>query len=329
MSAQTGPDNPSTRIPLTLAAVIAVLALALAAMVATSAGARAQSGELSASGAGQGGAALLVAQRGQHQVGSLPLTGGPLSVATDAVTSPQGLVRHGDTLFVSEADGGNRVVSVPVAGGTATPVVTGLSSPRGLAVAGGKLYVADSANNRVISVPLDGEGPLTGGAPTVVAEGGLDSPRGLAIAGDALFIADRHNDRVVTVSLDGSAGGYREFKDFGEEVGYLATSGDTLYVAAMNGTVWTVPVAGGSEAPVELVTGLNGIRGIAIHGDMLYIGEAGGADEDDRIVAVPLGGGDPTPVADVAGINDLAISADPCSGPSCLPVVGSLFGSLG
>lgn len=69
--------------------------------------------------------------------------------------------------------------------------------------------------------------------------------------------------------------------------------------------------------------------GIAAHGGTLYLGEAGGADEDDRVIAAPLDGGDTSPVADVVGINDLTIAVDPCSGSSCLPVVGSLFGSLG
>ena len=317
MSAPTSPIIRPSRLLTVMAAVVAVVTLALASMVATAASARAQAGELTGSSVGQADPVLLIAQRSLDQISSVPLAGGPESVVAESVNDPQGVTRHGDTLFVSEQDG--RVVSVPMGGGDVTEVATELSSPRGLVVAGDMLYIADSANNRVVSVPVGG------GDMEIVAEGDLNSPRGLAVSGNALFIADRQNNRVVSVPLGG--GETTEVAAFDMEIGYLAVSGDTLYASGMDGAVWSMPVAGGE--PTEFVTGLAGIRGIAAYDGILYIGETGLQDVDDRVLAKPLDGGELTIVAEVEGINDLAIGAEPCTDWSCVPLLGSLFGSLG
>lgn len=303
-----------------MAALVAVVVLVLAMVVAAAASARAQNGEIPDPTGAADVPVLLIAQRDQGQVGSVPLTGGPVSVAAENVEQPQGVIRHGDTLFVSEAgfsDG--RVVSVPVSGGEVTEVAADLNSPRGLLVVGQTLYIAESSENRVVSVPVGG-----GEVKEIVS--GLDSPRDLDVVGDTLFIADRHNDRVVTAPLSGGAP--TEFKAFDEEIGYLAVSGGMLYAAAMEGTVWSMPVADSDAEPEVVVSGLSGIRGLAIHGDTLYMGEAGGADSDDQIVSVPVTGGTPTVVAEVPGINDIAIGGGSCSQWSCVPLLGSLLGSL-
>jgi hypothetical protein len=85
-----------------------------------------------------------------------------------------------------------------------TPIVTmgpgGVRDPEGVAVdAAGDIFIADTANNRVVKVPADGDALSTIGC-------GLKGPEGVAVdeAGD-VFIADTYNNRVLKVPVDGGA----------------------------------------------------------------------------------------------------------------------------
>ena len=110
----------------------------------------------------------------------------------------------------------NRVIEVPAAASTVSesgnlgyfgatvaldPTVNGigLNSPYGVSTdVQGNLYIADSGNNRIVEIPVNGGTPIVI-APTVNGSP-LSSPYGLALDGSGnLFIADTGNSRVVQV----------------------------------------------------------------------------------------------------------------------------------
>ena len=85
--------------------------------------------------------------------------------------------------------------------------------PRGVVVAGdGTLYIADTYNNRIRRVGVDGKISTVAGNGTsgFSGDGGpassaqLSSPSGVAVAGDGtLYIADTYNSRLRRVGVDG------------------------------------------------------------------------------------------------------------------------------
>jgi len=68
----------------------------------------------------------------------------------------------------------------------------------GLAIAGQTLFVADSFNDRVQRMQLDGSG-----AAELIAPGQLSNPRGLTISGTRLLVADDHNHRLAVYDTGG------------------------------------------------------------------------------------------------------------------------------
>ncbi|WP_028478565.1 IPT/TIG domain-containing protein [Nocardia sp. CNY236] len=94
---------------------------------------------------------------------SVPRNGGtPTLVATD-LSTPVGLVRVGELLYICE-QGTARVSTVPVTGGTATPLVTGLSLPTDITVSGSTLFITDQGTDQIVSAPITGTA-----TPTVLA----------------------------------------------------------------------------------------------------------------------------------------------------------------
>lgn len=320
MNTPIAPLRYLSRTLLATTAVVSVVVLTLALVVSAAGSARAQSGSLDGDSLGaQGEPHLYLAQQGEDRIAAVPLGGGPVSTVdtvVDGLESPQGVTVADGTVFISERSP-HRVVSVPTGGGEPTELAADLNSPRGLLVVGDRLFIADSANDRVISVPV------TGGEVSIVADedDGLDSPRDLAIDGDTLFIADRQHNRVLTVPVDG--GSVTELVTFDSEVGYLEVSDGLLYISDREDTVWSVPVTGGT--PTVLTTGLDSVSGLAVSGDSLLISERG----EGRVLAQPLSGGDPETLLEMDHVYDIAVGPGPCTGSACLPVVGSLFGSLG
>lgn len=162
------------------------------------------------------------------QVGSQPGRDIDLgrTILVDGANGPVGIVasqRSG--VFYLAASTSNRVLRVTVLPGqspnngqwqTSSCVVAespAVSKPAGLALdAEGNLYIADSGNNRILKVGLDGTIRTVAGAGTAgfSGDGGpapkaqFTEPTGVAVdAAGALFIADTGNNRVRRVSTDG------------------------------------------------------------------------------------------------------------------------------
>ncbi len=104
---------------------------------------------------------------------------------------PQGLALDGGGNLYI-ADTGNNVIREVTVDGTITTVATGLNAPRAVAVdATGAVWVADTGNNAVLKV--GGTGPLQ-----------LNAPAGLAFdAAGNLYIADTGNNAIRKLSTNG------------------------------------------------------------------------------------------------------------------------------
>ena len=174
---------------------------------------------------------------GDGTVFSVPVAGGPITAlgsfdGTNTGSAPQGnLVLSGGNLFGTASGGGDHgdgtVFSVPVAGGAITPLgsfdgTNGSSPQGGLVLAGGNLY--GTANSG---------GTFAGTVFSVPVAGGAITPLGMF---------DYSNNG------DGPRGG-------------LVLAGGNLYGTAefggahFGGTVFSVPVAGGTIIPLAALGG--------------------------------------------------------------------------
>ena len=148
-------------------------------------------------------------------------------IVVEGAKGPVGIVAAQQTgVFYLAASTSNQVLKVTVVPGQSpnngqwktssctvvqSPVVV---QPAGLALDGlGNLYIADSGNNRILKVGLDGTIRTVAGEGTsgFTGDGGqavkaqLNLPTGLAVdAAGTLFIADTGNNRVRRVSPDGT-----------------------------------------------------------------------------------------------------------------------------
>jgi hypothetical protein len=148
------------------------------------------------------------------------------AILVDGAKGPVGIVAAQQTgVFYLAASTSNRVLKVTVLPGqsvnngqwqTSSCTVVqspAVARPAGLALdAQGNLYIADSANNRIREVGLDGTIRTVAGTDTAgfSGDGGpairaqLKGPTGVAVdAAGALFIADTGNNRVRRVTPDG------------------------------------------------------------------------------------------------------------------------------
>lgn len=145
----------------------------------------------------------------------------------------------------------------------------------------------------------------------------------MAVSGDTLYIADRGNDRVVSVPI---AGGTQTEVASGLTGPFAVDVSDGVLYISENAGMSVVSVTTSGDDPQEIR--LNGYpMGIAVSGDTIYVT----SPVEDAVWSVPAAGGDITTVIEGLGGYPVAIAVGPapCSGSSCLPVVGSLFGSLG
>ncbi|MFI0816788.1 hypothetical protein ACH4TX_09780 [Streptomyces sp. NPDC021098] len=222
---------------------------------------------------------------------------GQSTVPTTGLTRPTGLALDDDSnLYISDT-GNNRVVTVPADGsGQATVPATGLSRPIGLALGKAdesddgvegeegddELFIADSFNNRVVRLPLNG------GPQTTVPATGLLHPDGLAFdARRNLYIADLVNDRVVVVPADGGPQRTVPTAGLSEPTGLAFDRAGNLYVAdSGNDRVVRLPRGGGPQTTVP-ATGLNTPQGLAVdaYGN-LFVADFG----NDRVVEIPADG---------------------------------------
>lgn len=131
---------------------------------------------------------------------------------------------------------------------------------------------------------------------------------------------------MVTVPLAGGDADDVEvlYASHGTELGYLEVSDGLVYFSEWNGTtLWSISVEGGG--PTEMATGLSEVRGLAVSEGTLIISEKGA----ERVLTMPTAGGEPEVYVESVEAYDVAVEPAPCTELTCLPVVGSVFGSLG
>jgi hypothetical protein len=188
---------------------------------------------------------LYTTDNNHHKILKADLTANPIAAAdfvTTGLSSPEGLLIHGNDLYITEFNGqGSRILKVDLTAATpvAIEVVGGLTSLELIAVHENDLYVSESDSNKIVKIDLTAEIPVA----TDVATG-LREPVGLAIHGNDLYVA--------------ASGLVNEEDDEEEEEG-----------------IFKIDLT--AEAPLvanEFVT-VTAPRGLAIHGNELYIAEGG------------------------------------------------------
>jgi uncharacterized repeat protein (TIGR03803 family) len=281
---------------------------------------------------------------------SVPITGGAQTVLVSFTgnngSHPQaGVILSGTTLYGTTQAGGNgnngTVFSVPITGGTPTVLVSfnganGKSPESGLTLSpdGNTLYgtteLGGASNyGTVFSVPI------TGGTPKVLTSfnytnGAYPYYAGLTLAGNTLYGTTSSggphaSGTVFSVPITG--GTATVLGSFSGDSGaapncHLTLLGNTLYGTAMGGganqvygTVFSIPVTGGTPIALASFNGTNGSSpraGLTLSDDggTFYGTTTGGGDfGHGTVFSVPITGGTPTVIASFNGTN----GADPLS----------------
>ena len=187
---------------------------------------------------------LYTTDNNHHKILKADLTANPIAAAdfvTTGLSSPEGLLIHGNDLYITEFNGqGSRILKVDLTAATpvAIEVVGGLTSLELIAVHENDLYISEFDSNKIVKIDLTAEIPVA----TDVATG-LRGPVGLAIHGNDLYVA---------------SGLVNEEDDEDDEKG-----------------IFKIDLT--AEAPLvanEFVT-VTAPRGLAIHGNELYIAQGG------------------------------------------------------
>ena len=261
---------------------------------------------------------------GDGTVFSVPVTGGTPTVLASFNGSngqnPYGdLILSGNRLYGTTSEGGayggqfiggiggGTVFSVPVTGGTPTVLASfngsdGSSPQAGLILSGNTLYGTTFFGGYDYGAHEFGSGtvfsvPVTGGTPNVlvsfgtpVSNGGFNPQAGLTLSGNTLY---------GTTTAGGAYGGLLG-----------------------GGTVFSVPVTGGTQTVLASLTGSAGVistnGGVILVGSTLYGTTAPGGDNGyGAVFSVPVAGGTPTVLASFDSFTngqepnaDLTLSAD-------------------
>ncbi len=238
-----------------------------------------------------------------------------------------GLILSGSTLYGTTYCGGaeGNVFSVPITGGTPTVLASfnganGVNPSAGLILSGNTLYGTTElggANNcgTVFSVPT------TGGEPTILASfngsNGNSPEAGLTLSNNTLYGTTSGGGpggygTVFSVPITGGTPSVLASFTFGDSHGYdplasLTLSGNTLYGTTNmggvygSGTVFSVPITGGTPTVLALFNGSNGDgprASLTLSGNTLYgTTQEGGANYDGTVFSIPITGGTPTVLA--------------------------------
>ena len=226
---------------------------------------------------------------GDGTVFSLPVSGGSLTVlatfsGSNGAGPFAGLTLSGKMLYGTTAYGDGTVFSLPVTGGTPKVLATfngsnGNSPEATLTLSGNTLYGTTAYGG------ANGDGtvfslPVTGGSPTVLTSFNASSgeyPNAITLAGGMLFGTN--------------TGG-----------GNLSLNNGYGY-----GTVFSLPVSGGSPTVLASFNGSNGgipDSGLTLSGNTLYgTTNAGGVYGDGTVFSICTSGGTPTVLASFNGSN--------------------------
>ncbi len=215
----------------------------------------------------------------QGMVFSLPITGGTPSVLASNVSSPlSDMARSGGILYGTDGGGGNgQVFSIPTSGGSLT-ILASLNGTNGsvlyagATLSGGKLY--GTANRGGAGYGTVFSIPVNGGTPTLLAK--FDGNHGstpdgtLVLSGTTLYGTTAH-------------GG----------IGFIGGNYVTGY-----GTVFSLPVTGGSPTVLAYFNGSNGeypVGGLTLSGTTLY------GTATNAVFSLPITGGSLSVLASFTG----------------------------
>ncbi len=264
-----------------------------------------------------------------------------------------GLLLSGNTLYGTTSnehtDGNGTVFSVPITGGTPTVLASfdgsnGNMPFAGLTLSSNVLYgTTEYGGAGYMGTPGTGNGtlfsvPITGGTPTVLASfdgsNGYMPFAGLVLSGNTLYGTTRgggaNNDGTV-FSVPITGGATTVLASFNGTNGQcpmssLVLSGNALYGTTFYGgtgyngsawsgygTVFSVPVTGGTPTVLASFNGTNGELphgGLTIWGNVLYGTTYEGGYGYGTVFSVPITGGTPTVLASFHGLN----GEDPAAG---------------
>ncbi len=252
-----------------------------------------------------------------------------------------GLILSGNTFYGTTAGGGangdGTVFSVPITGGIPTVLASfnganGKDPYTGLTLVGNTLYGTTSmggasGDGTVFSIPI------TGGTPIVLApfngSNGKDPQGGLILSGNTLYgttVQGGANNLGTVFSVRITGGTPTVLASFNGSNGEspaagLTLSGNTVYGTTVyggagynpsggyygDGTVFSVPITGGTPTVLVSFNGSNGANPYAVltlSDNTLYgTTQGAGAPSDGTVFSVPITGGTPAVLASFNGSN--------------------------
>jgi MYXO-CTERM domain-containing protein len=210
------------------------------------------------------------------------------------------------------------VFSVPITGGGATVLGTfngtnGLTPDSGLVVSGTTLYGTtalggQNSDGTVFSGPVGAGQPTTLASFSASTNGEDPSALSLTLIGTTLYgttVAGGANGAGTVFSVPVTGGAITTLASFSSSVsgsdayGTLVLVGSTLYGTAEfggannDGTVFSLPLAGGAVTPIVTFDGSNGANpfaGLTADGETLYGTTSAGGTGDGTIFAINLEG---------------------------------------
>jgi uncharacterized repeat protein (TIGR03803 family) len=285
---------------------------------------------------------------GDGEVFSVPITGGAPTVLgsfniTDGNAPVGPVIISGNTIYGTTSQGGangnginnsGTVYSLPLTGGTPTVVAsfngTDGGDPNGKIVLSGSTIYGSAQQGGTASSGVVFSVPVSGGTPHVLASfngstNGNNPNGGVILSGTTLY----------GTTETGGAGGYGEvfslpiaggtpnaLASFNHTDGYepnagLILSGTTIYgttesggpVSQFDGTIFSVPVTGGTPNDLASFNGTSGqpavpYADLILFGNTLYgTTSSGGVNNPGTVFSEPITGGTPTVLTSFGGNN--------------------------
>jgi sugar lactone lactonase YvrE len=189
--------------------------------------------------------------------------------------------------WVQEATGA--VMKVPINGGTPQTIAVGGGGVSFITIDGASVYFANQYNGEVMKAPLDGDGGQT---VTLSSVGTGASPAGVAVDAVNLYWTNLNGGTIDAVPI---GGGSTTTLASGITFPLLLTlDSQNVYVTCGDGTILSIPKAGGDGGIGNVIVsgqGGDGISGIAVDSQHVYWSNNA---VDGGIFMAPLGGGSPT-----------------------------------
>ncbi len=227
-------------------------------------------------------AQLYVGDQGNNSVGTYDATTGAAVNANfiTGLSSPQGLLLSGNSLFVTNFFGNGSVGNVGTYNATTgtannASLVTGLDGTDSVALFGNNLFVSN------IGGTIGEYNATTGAAINANFITGIGNPQGIALFGSNLLIADSNSNRVLEydaltgILINGN------FITGLNGPSMLAVMGNSLFVSnfgtGTDGTVGKYKATTGAAINAAFIpSGLNAPDGLAVAGNKLYVVNFGG-----------------------------------------------------